>query len=240
NCLLLTGFAGCAGSLCFHSVQGANPRKDSYMSLIELKAAPGLTIYRPGAMFCLLLTLSAAADLYAENMAKQGIEGIMLPQSNDVVEVFPAEEVELTLQIAVQLTLRHNPELAAFDKEIQALHGLTIQAGLLPNPVMQYDAEDVSSRSNSPGARFDSIRISQLFETGGKRSARTRAAALGQESAEQDYAARRLDLIARVANVFLDVLTNQERLKLALAGQELAQKVVDAAEKRVMAGKAPP
>jgi len=49
-----------------------------------------------------------------------------------------------------------------------------------------------------------------------------------------------LDLIARVANVFLDVLAGQERLKLALASQELAQKVVDAAAKRVIAGKAPP
>lgn len=40
--------------------------------------------------------------------------------------------------------------------------------------------------------------------------------------------------------MFLDVLAGQERLKLALAGQELAQKVVDAAVKRVVAGKAPP
>jgi len=210
------------------------------MNLIGLKSAPGLKIYRPGAMFCLLLMFSVATDLQAERMTKKDIASITLSQDGDAVEVLPVEEVELTLQTAAQLTLRHNPELAAFDKEIRALHGLTIQAGLLPNPVMQYDAEDISSRSNSPGARFDSIRISQLFETGGKRSARTRAAALGQETAEQDYAARRLDLIARVANVFLDVLAGQERLKLALVGQDLAQKVVDAAEKRVMAGKAPP
>lgn len=150
------------------------------------------------------------------------------------------QDGELTLQAAVALALQRNPDLAAFEKEIQALHGLTIQAGLLPNPVIQYDSEDVSSRSNGPAARFDSLRIIQLFETGGKRSARTQAALLGQEAAEQDYAARRLDLIARVANVFLDVLAGQERLQLALAGQELAQKVVDAAAKRVIAGKAPP
>ena len=159
---------------------------------------------------------------------------------NEAADTLQTETAELTLLTAVQLALQNNPELASFEKEIQALHGLTIQAGLLPNPVIQYDSEDVSSRSNGPAARFDSIRISQLFETGGKRSARTRAALLGQESAEQDYAARRLDLIARVANVFLDVLSGQERLKLALAGQELAQKVVDAATKRVKAGKAPP
>ncbi len=210
------------------------------MNLIELKPVPGLKLHRLGAMFCLLLMFSAAADLQAESMTKKGIEGIILSRDSDAVEAFPVEEIELTLQAAVQLALQRNPELAAFEKEARALHGLTVQAGLLPNPVIQYLKQDISSRSDTAADPSDSIRISQLFETGGKRSARTRAASLGQESAEQDYAARRLDLIARVANVFLDVLAGQERLKLALAGQGLAQKVVDAAEKRVLAGKAPP
>ncbi|MBX3631036.1 MAG: TolC family protein [Nitrosomonas sp.] len=210
------------------------------MNLNELKFVLALAIYRSGAMFFLPF-IFCVTDLQAGSAAKAGIGGIILSQDTDAAaETFLAEEAGLTLQTAVQLALQHNPELAAFDKEAQALHGLTIQAGLLPNPVMQYDSEDISSRSDSPGARFDSIRISQLFETGGKRSARTRAASLGQESAEQDYAARRLDLMARVANVFLDVLAGQERLKLALAGQALAQRVVDAAAKRVKAGKAPP
>jgi outer membrane protein, heavy metal efflux system len=215
--------------------------KDFYMNLNGLRPVPSLEIDLPGAMFCLLLLFCAAADLQAQSTAEAGDWGAVWPRDTDAAtEVFPAEEAELTLRTAVQLALQRNPELAAFEKEIRALHGLTVQAGLLPNPIVQYDGEDISSRSNSPGARFDSLRISQLFETGGKRSARTRAAALGQESAEQDYAARRLDLIARVANVFLDVLAGQERLKLAVAGQALAQRVVDAAVKRVKAGKAPP
>ncbi len=152
----------------------------------------------------------------------------------------PVEIRTLTLHDAVQLALYFNPELAAFAKEIRALHGLTIQAGLLPNPILQFDMEDVSSRSNSPAARFESIRISQLFETGGKRSARKQAALLEHESAQLDYAARQLDLVARVANMFLEVLTGQERLQLSRSRQELAQKVTDAAIKRVKAGKAPP
>ncbi len=210
------------------------------MNLNELKFVLALAIYRSGAMFFLPF-IFCVTDLQAGSAAKAGVGGIILSQDTDAAaETLLAEEAGLTLQTAVQLALQHNPELAAFDKEARALRGLTIQAGLLPNPIMQYDSEDISSRSDSPGARFDSIRISQLFETGGKRSARTRVASLGQESAEQDYAARRLDLMARVANVFLDVLAGQERLKLALAGQALAQSVLDAAAKRVKAGKAPP
>lgn len=185
----------------------------------------------------LILTLSFGTVSLAENNATSVF---LQPNEDATTVILPVEEKDLTLLDSIQLALQHNPELASFAKEIQALHGLTIQAGLLPNPVIQYDGEDVSSRSNGPGARFDSLRIIQLFETGGKRSARTRAALLSQETAKQDYEARRLDLIARVANIFLDVLAGQERLKLALAGQELAQKVVDAAAKRVIAGKAPP
>lgn len=195
----------------------------------------------PKAIVGLIPAFCAITLLMTEAIEASEIDVVSSPDGNhEAAETQLTETAELTLQVAVQLALQRNPELAAFEKEIQALHGLTLQASLLPNPVIQYDGEDVSSRSNGPGARFDSLRIIQLFETGGKRSARTQAALLGQESAEQDYAARRLDLIARVANVFLDVLAGQERLKLALAGQELAQKVVDAAVKRVVAGKAPP
>ncbi len=208
---------------------------NSYGLLPVLLLEVYLPVYLPKAMACLLL----ASGIVADSSAGYGIEPVA--GSADVTaEAFPAEETELTLQIAVTLAMQRNPGLAAFEKEIRALHGLTVQAGLLPNPIIQYINQDIGSRPGSSGEPADSIRISQLFETGGKRSARTRAALLGRESAEQDYAVRRLDLMAQVANVFLEVLAGQERLKLALAGQALAQQVVDAASKRVRAGKAPP
>ncbi len=199
----------------------------------------GLLLKHYLASFFMLLTptLGLATTSTAENNAPSAFS---ISADNAATSAIPLEEKALTLRNAIQLALQHNPELAAFAKEVLALQGLTVQAGLLPNPVIQYDSEDVSSRSHGPAARFDSIRIIQLFEIGGKRSARRLAALHGQESAEQDYAARQLDLIARVANVFLDVLSGQERLQLAIAGHELAQKVLDAAAKRVRAGKAPP
>ncbi|MDP1558859.1 MAG: TolC family protein [Nitrosomonas sp.] len=150
------------------------------------------------------------------------------------------EKAALTLRDAVQLALQHNPELAAFAKEMGALEGVILQAGLLPNPQLLIDAEDVGTRPNSPGARFGSIRISQLIEMGNKRAARTNAASLGQERAGQDYETRRLDLIAQVANLFTDVLAGQQRLQLADESLALAQTVVDAVAKRVLSGKVPP
>lgn len=162
----------------------------------------------------------------------------------------------LTLKDALLLALRHNPELAAFDKEIRALEGTTLQAGLLPNPELSVNVDNVGNIGAGNGQRVAVppgtaiketveqqdliIRISQLFELGGKRAARVNAASLGRELAVKEYEAKRLEIIARVANAFIEVLSAQEQLQLAEESQRLAQRVVEAVKRRVQAGKVPP
>lgn len=164
------------------------------------------------------------------------------------------DKKDLTLKDALYLVLRSNPELAAFDKEMRALEGATLQAGLLPNPYLGVDVENAGNlgrgQRNVPGngetikeaveQQDVFIRISQLIELGGKRAARVHAASLGQELAGKDYETKRLELIARMANVFTEVLAGQEQLRLAEESQQLAQRVVDTVRKRVQAGKVPP
>ncbi|SEO81357.1 TolC family protein [Nitrosovibrio sp. Nv6] len=161
---------------------------------------------------------------------------------------------DLTMKNAVRLALQHNPELAAFDKEIRALEGATLQAGLLRNPDLSVNVDNVgnmgiSQRGGAPiGTSIKEnveqqdliFRISQLIELGGKRSARVNAASLGQELAGKDFETKRLELIARVANTFMEVLAGQEQLRLAEESLQLAQSVVDTVKKRVQAGKVPP
>ena len=55
------------------------------------------------------------------------------------------ERKDLTLQDAVRLALRYNPELAAFHKEIRALEGATVQAGLLRNPELAVNVENAGN-----------------------------------------------------------------------------------------------
>ncbi|MDV6343541.1 TolC family protein [Nitrosomonas sp. Is37] len=167
--------------------------------------------------------------------------------------LFSAGKNDLTLRDAVNLALHHNPELAAFAKEKDALEGTTQQAGLFKNPELSVNVENVGNIQkltgdiNSPQAvsqevvqQITTIRISQLFELGGKRAARTAAALLNEELANKDYETRRIEIIARVANVYTDVLAGQERLKLAEGSMQLAQNVVNTVIKRVQAGKVPP
>lgn len=165
----------------------------------------------------------------------------------------PEKKTDLTLRDAALFALQRNPELASFAKEMRALEGATLQAGLLPNPELSVNVENIGNVQpltgdvNSKEAigkevvqQLTTIRIYQLIELGGKRAARVVAASLNQELAAQDYEARRVELIARVANVFTEVLAGQERLRLAEESRELAQRVVGAVAKRVQAGKVPP
>lgn len=163
------------------------------------------------------------------------------------------EKKDLTLRDAALLTLQRNPELAAFATEMRALKGATLQAGLLPNPELSMNVENIGNVQPLSGdinsqksvaqevvQQLTTIRIYQLIELGGKRAARVSAASLGEELASQDYEVRRVELIARVANVFTEVLAGQERLRLAEENVQLAQKVVTMVSKRVQAGKVPP
>ena len=207
------------------------------------RAASKLRTILPGLI--LLMTFLAPVEASAEFL---GISPAMNGYSTYSVDVKHSND--LTLRDAVNLALLRNPELAAFAKETQALQGVTLQAGLLPNPdlvIMAENAGNLQKIDRSPGVSAKEveqqdtmIRIQQLIELGGKRAARVKAASLGEELAAQAYETRRIELIAQVANVFTDVLAGQEQLRLAQESQQLAQKVVDTVAKRVQAGKVPP
>ncbi len=174
-------------------------------------------------------------------------------QDSSAAVISVHETGDLTLPDAINLALLRNPELAAFATEMRALQGVTLQAGLLRNPELSVNVENpgniqkLSGDVNSPDAvaqevvqQLTTIRIGQLIELGGKRAARVNAALLGEELAAKDYESRRVEIMARVANLFTDVLAGQERLRLAEETRHLAQTVVDAVMHRVQAGKVPP
>lgn len=187
----------------------------------------------------------ANSDLFMENLENTKV---------DHQNKSPADDGKnITLLNAISLTILHNPELASLAKEITALEGVTLQAGLFRNPELSFNVENPGNIQklrgdiNSPDAvsqevvqQLTTIRIGQLLELGGKRMARVQAAQLNEELAVRDYEARRVDIIARVANVFTEVLAGQERLKLAEETKLLAQNVVDKVVLRVQAGKVPP
>ena len=206
------------------------PVFDSYYLTASLSRQIGIMLLVP----CLLQQSPAYA-------ADSSGSAIMPPVSSaKTAASLPAEpENNITIQEVINLMLQHNPELSSFYREVQALEGTKIQAGKFKNPEFTIEAEDINKQSTGI-QRFTTFRINQMIETGGKRVARAHAASIGQEIADRNYEAKRLELIARIANTFTDVLAAQERVHLAEENMQLAQKVVNSAARRVEAGKAPP
>lgn len=147
----------------------------------------------------------------------------------------------LTLNQALALALQRNPELSAFSQELRASEAAVLQAGALPNPVLDLAGENLNNaRLRDDGDRTTSIQIGQLIELGGKRAARIRLAEAGRDLANWDYEAKRIDVLSRVSQYFIDVVAAQQGQALAEESLQLAQQVADAVGNRVRAGKVSP
>lgn len=151
------------------------------------------------------------------------------------------EPARITLRDALALALQHNADLAAFGKERSAAEAAVLQSGVLPNPVLEIAGDNLrNTRKAEAGDRTASLQIGQLVELGGKREARIRAAEAGRELANWDYEAKRIEVLAAVAQRFVDLLAAQERDRLAGESLALARQVADAVGRRVQAGKVSP
>ncbi|NWC93780.1 MULTISPECIES: TolC family protein [unclassified Pseudomonas] len=141
----------------------------------------------------------------------------------------------LTLESALQTAFANNPDMAAAQWEIDIAQGGRQQAGLIPNPVASWDAED--TRRNS---RTTTVKLSQTLELGGKRGARIDVATRAQEAAALTLEQRRNGLRAEVIDGYYGALRAQERLDLAQRSLALAERGLVVANGRVTAGKSSP
>ncbi len=148
----------------------------------------------------------------------------------------------LTLDKVLAQTLMGSPELAAISWDTRIGEARTLQAGLLPNPDLSYSMSDFggSGMYSGFGIASSSVQLGQLIELGGKRSKRTHLAAVEKELADWDVESKKLDVLADANRNFLDVLTGQEKVKLAEELVRLAARARDTVLERVQAGKISP
>jgi cobalt-zinc-cadmium efflux system outer membrane protein len=194
------------------------------------------SIKRPFAMAIIAIGIAAPSGPLRVAAAAPGPGEEQAPIATSL-----AEPAELTLRDALALALRANPELAAFSRELGASEAAVLQAGVLPNPVLEIGGDNLgNSRLEKEGDRSVGLQIGQLIELGGKRAARVRLAEAGRELANWDYESKRVETRAQVTQRFVDVLASQQRETLAAESFQLAQQVTGAVAKRVQAGKASP
>lgn len=168
-----------------------------------------------------ILTLSFAMSGWADN-----------PLANP--------DAALTLRAALALTLEQNPELAAFSWDVRSAEAKILQARLRPNPELGILTEDFAGNKQSRGLTRSqtTLQLSQIIELGRKRRARVREATFGHVLAKLDYETKRLDVLRKTAQAFVDVLSAQRRVELAEENVNLAAGLLPDIQKRIEAGKA--
>ncbi|PLC05706.1 cobalt-zinc-cadmium resistance protein [Variovorax sp. RO1] len=141
----------------------------------------------------------------------------------------------LTLAAAIQIALDGNPEIASSRREVEAMEGARVQAGVFQNPTLSVEVEDVRRDT-----RTTTVLLSQPFELGGKRGARIEAAERAIDVARVQLETKYADIRANVTAAFFATLISQDRVRLAQASLELARTGSETAGKRVTAGKVSP
>lgn len=182
----------------------------------------------------LVLPLGFAALLYLNPLYAQtpsyspASEAAVLATQNE-----PA--TGLTLKQALNLAIEANPDLAIARRELDAVAATRVQAAVFRNPELSVDVQDTRKDS-----RQTTYWLGQPLELGGKRSARIESAERARDVASAELDMRFAGVRAAVIQGYYEVLSAQERLRLARSSMELANRGLDVASRRVQAGKVSP
>jgi cobalt-zinc-cadmium efflux system outer membrane protein len=146
----------------------------------------------------------------------------------------------LTYRQAVTAALRHNPDLEAAAIGLGTRQAQVWQAGLLPNPELRLEAENLGGSGDFAGVESaeSTLKLSQRLELGGKRPARVAAAERERDTAAADLEVREAALLAAAARAFIAVLAAQEQLQLAERLEALGGEAAAAVAAQARAGAA--
>lgn len=149
----------------------------------------------------------------------------------------------LTLQDAIQRSLLASPDLAIGEIGVDIKAAEIIQANLRPNPEFSIELNGTQfsrNAANDENGSELSYGISQEFEMGGKRSARTQLAVSYQQISYWDLELARYDIRQRVSEAFMHVMIAQERVKLAQEHKNVVEEILTYVIDQVNAGKQSP
>src|SRR5690625_44473 len=144
----------------------------------------------------------------------------------------------LSLNEALAHTLERHPELAQFPYRRRAAEARELQAGLIPNPELAVEVENVGGSGSFAGtdSAEASLVLSQLIELGGKRGRREEVARYRTDLVDSEYRQVRWQVLAETVRRFLGVAEAQQNIQLAELSLELARESRETIRQRVQAG----
>ena len=123
--------------------------------------------------------------------------------------------------------------------QVDAAHGLVVQAGLRPNPRLYLQSEDLrpwADNSDFPDATEDYAYLGQLFELGGKRAKRIDAARANVRQAEADRVLLMQQIAGRVAAAYWTAVASAGIARLLEEDMHAVDRIVQYNKARVDAG----
>lgn len=180
--------------------------------------------------------VDSSSSLNAPGNAQSGVEASAAPPA--AIE----PDQRLSLEHALALAMSRSPNLAAYSWDIWSADAKRLQASLRPNPEFSVAVEDFLGTGDYANGRQaqTTLRLSQLIELGGKRTARMDVASMLRGRADADYHLKRVHVLSDVAEKFIGVVADQQKLELARESVKLAAESLVAVGRRVQAGKASP
>jgi cobalt-zinc-cadmium efflux system outer membrane protein len=144
----------------------------------------------------------------------------------------------LTIADAVALVSEHNRSLRAANYRTDAAQALVEQAARRPNPGLSLEAENIAGNFDAVDPAEYTLGLSQMFEIGGKRSARTEFARAIATGTSLDRDRTELLVVGESRRRFHAVLLAEARLALMRDSARLAAEIARVAGERASAGAA--
>lgn len=149
-----------------------------------------------------------------------------------------AETQTLVLPQLIEFSLQNNGDLKSFREEKGIRDAGKIRAGLLPNPILEFEGETGALTGNSVENGL-SFGVSQEFVLANKRVKRLAIAERELEWYRWQLADQERVLREEVKMAFYDVILAEERVALADRSIELNRQLLDVTEERLTAGDIP-
>jgi len=147
----------------------------------------------------------------------------------------------LTLDQAIVNVLENNPSLRAADYEAKAAAARIRAARLTPAFRTSIEFENFGGSGIHSGSDVleSTLSLSKVLELGDKAKLRGDVAHNKAMILRNEHDAKRLDLLAETTKRFLLVITDQQRLAIAMDSLALAKRTQNVVELRIKAGKSP-
>ena len=142
----------------------------------------------------------------------------------------------LTLEDAVEIAINNNPLIKSKKHNIGSSEGRVRQAGLLPNPEIEFFTQEMPTNNIGFDQSQNSVALFQKLETGGKRKLRVKAAEKEKRVMEMDLQSTIANITAKVKKSFFNVLTTHEELKFAEEALEITKSLMSISNQRFEIG----